>query len=133
VGSDGESVIRRFYDLATVGDQACWDLWHQEAVSKAPPDFPESRETRGVEEIKRLFGSWQSIFGPDWWDGLSLDAVSQLPDGRVIAEVAFELAGVRSGAPLRKQAAVVYTFREGKIVRAEHFMDRSVAREAAVL
>ena len=74
-------MIRRFYDLATVGDQACWDLWHQEAVSKAPPDFPESR----------------------------------------------------SGAAFRKQAAVVYTVRDGKIVRAEHFMDRSVARETAGL
>ena len=88
MGNDGESVIRRFYELSTAGDPACW------------------------------------------WEGLTLDGFTELPDGRLLADVTFDLAGKRSGAPFHKRAAVIYTVGEGKIVRAEHFMDRSAARDA---
>jgi ketosteroid isomerase-like protein len=127
------SVIRRFYELSKGGDPACWELWAEDAVGTPPPDFPETDKWHGVGEIRRSFAAWQSVFGNDWWEGVELDAVTELPDGRLIVDVTFNLAGQRSGAPFHKPAAVIYTVRGGKISRAEHFMDRAAAREAAGL
>ncbi|HEX6586169.1 MAG TPA: nuclear transport factor 2 family protein [Solirubrobacterales bacterium] len=129
--SEGQSVIRRFYELSLAGDPACWAQWDGNAVISPPPEFPETSETSGVENIRRYFAEWQSVFGTSWWDGLTLEGVTTLPDGRLIADVTFDLAGKRSGAPFHKDGAVIYTVRDGRIVRAEHFMDRAAAREAA--
>jgi ketosteroid isomerase-like protein len=129
--ASGEAVIRRFYELSKAGDPSCWELWAADVVGTLPPDFPETEEWRGVDGIRRSFARWQTVFGDRWWEGLELDAVIELPNGRLIADVTFDLPGQRSGAPFQKQAAVIYTVRNGKIVRAEHFMDRSVAREVA--
>jgi ketosteroid isomerase-like protein len=62
---------------------------------------------------------------------LSAAAVRELPDGRVLADVVFDLAGAQSGARFQKPAAVLYAVRDGKIAVPEHYMDRSAAREAA--
>ncbi len=133
MGNDAESVVCRFYELALAGDMSGWELWADDATSVPPPEFPESHETQGVVEIRRMFASWASVFGKNWFDGLRLAAATELPDGRVLADVSFDLTGERSGAPFHKDAAVIYTVREGRIVRAEHFMDRTAAQEAAGL
>jgi ketosteroid isomerase-like protein len=131
VPDDPIAVIRRFYELSKVGDPACWEVWDEDAVSVAPPEFPEGGEVRGVQEIQRYFGEWRSAFGVGWWKGLRLEAVAELQDGRVLADVAFELAGRSSGTPVNQLAAVIYTVRDGRIVRAEHFMERAEALRAA--
>jgi ketosteroid isomerase-like protein len=126
-------VLCRFYELANKGDAACWSLWDEEAVSVAPPEFPESGEVTGVDEIRRFFGSWRNVFGSHWFEGIRLEDVTELPDGRLLAEITFELAGERSGTPVAQPAGAIYTVRDGTIVRAEHFMERDSARTAAGL
>jgi ketosteroid isomerase-like protein len=129
--SSAESVIRRFYELATAGDPACWECWAENATSIPPEDWPEAKNAMGIETISRAFESWASVFGERFWEGISLDSTTELPDGRVLAEIGFAFAGDQSGAPIHEQGAVIYTVSNGKIVRGEHFMDRAVARAAA--
>jgi ketosteroid isomerase-like protein len=126
-----ESVIRRFYELATAGDPACWELWAEDATSVPPEDWPEAKSETGIDAISHAFESWSTVFGERFWAGISLDSTTELPDSRVLAEVAFTFAGDQSGAPIHEQGAVIYTVSDGKIVRGEHFMNRAAAREAA--
>jgi ketosteroid isomerase-like protein len=49
----------------------------------------------------------------------------------VAVEVTFDFEGDRSGAPVKRRAGAVYTVAHGKIIRAEHFMDRAEAFAAA--
>jgi ketosteroid isomerase-like protein len=131
--TDRVAVVRRFYELSLAADEACWELWAADAVSMPPPEWPEGAELRGVETIKRTVADWASAFGPRWLDGLGVDGVTALPGDRVLVDLAFEFEGGSSGAPVKQLGAAIYTVREGRIARAEHFMDRAAARKAAGL
>ena len=125
--------MRRFYELSMKGDEACWEYWADDAVSVAPPDWPERGDQRGRDEIRQGFEAWKNVFGDRWWSGIGAESISELPGGRVLVDVTFDFTGDRSGAPVRQDAAAIYTLRGGKIVRAEHFMDRAQARASAGL
>jgi ketosteroid isomerase-like protein len=131
VGADSEAVIRRFYELVEAGDAACWELWDSEAVSVLPPQWPEEVEARGIAAIERGWASWRTAFGEAWWEGIKVEEITKLADGRVLVDIAFDLKGGSSGAPVHQRGAAVYTVRKAKIVRAEHFMDRAEALAAA--
>jgi ketosteroid isomerase-like protein len=124
-------VVRRFYELATVGDRACWELWSEDAVSVAPPQWPEGGQVTGIEDVSRTFEEWREAFGHGWYRGIRLEDLQETGDGRVLADVAFHFEGESSGVPVSDAVAAIYTVEDGKIVRAEHFTDRAAARAAA--
>jgi ketosteroid isomerase-like protein len=129
--TDAVALVRRFYQLAGEGDGACWELWDENAVALAPPEWPESGEGRGLDQIRRGFSTWASAFGDRWWEGIEAENIDQVSDGRVLVDLNFDFEGGRSGAPVHQRASALYTLHGGKIVRAEHFMDRAGARAAA--
>ena len=131
--TDAVAFMRRFYELSVQGDEECWEYWADDAVSVAPPDWPEQGEQHGREQVRKGFEAWRNVFGEGWWEGIGAESVSELPDGRVLVEVTLDFTGDRSGAPVRQDTAAIYTLREDKIVRAEHFMDRAQARALAGL
>jgi ketosteroid isomerase-like protein len=112
----------RFFELLHEGVQV--------DVSKAPllPDHPD------------LFGGKEaalSFYRDYWgtWDKYVLEPVEIVDAGQDRVLVVQDERGIGRGsrAPFESRWAVLYTMRRGKIVRIEHFSERTEALEAAGL
>jgi ketosteroid isomerase-like protein len=112
----------RFFELLHDGVQV--------DVSKAPllPDHPE---LFGGKEVALDF--YRHYWGT--WDDYVLEPVEILDAGQDRVLVVQDERGIGrvSRAPFESRWAVLYTMREGKIVRIEHFSERTEALEAAGL
>src|SRR5215211_3319672 len=103
----------RFFDLLHEGVQV--------DVSKAPllPDYPEilGGKAAALDLYRHFWGTWDEYV-------LELAEVIDAGQGRVLVIQDERGIGRGSGAPFERRWAVLYTMREGKIVRIEHFSDR---------
>jgi ketosteroid isomerase-like protein len=103
-----------------------WDAdidWR--AIVGAPDDVGEMH---GPEAVRRYLPDWIDIF----------DNVTNVPEelldigeDRVLAVQRATGRAKASGVETENRYAVVYTLREGKIVRGREYMDRKQALEAA--
>lgn len=109
--------------------EAFWALldeditWH--LGDKPPPDFHGTYVGRVavIEASRRYWGTW---------DDYSLDADELIDAGSSVVVVVHERGrGKGSGAPFDRHWAQVWTFRDGRIVRWELFLDKADALEAA--
>jgi ketosteroid isomerase-like protein len=101
------------------------------ACENVPPrEWPESAPIRGAEATWDFYvesvESWEE--GPFEWAEL-VDAGND----KVIAHQRREMRGKASGAGVVWSYWVVFTFRNGKVVRSEWFADRAQAIEASGL
>ena len=112
----------RFFELLHEGVQV--------DVSKAPllPDRPDV--TRGKPAALELYRHYWGT-----WDEYALEPVEIIDadHDRVLVVQDERGIGRGSGAPFERRWAVLYTIRETKIVRIEHFGQRRDAFEAAGL
>ena len=70
----------------------------------------------------------------DLWETVDyVPAVEEIIDfgDRVVAVLRISGRGAGSGVPVSQEVAIVYTFKEGKIVRGKSFTSRAEALEAA--
>jgi ketosteroid isomerase-like protein len=83
---------------------------------------------RGLDEIERYMRDLEEAF-EDWHseDERYLDA----GDGRVVLEYRIVGRGKGSGVPVDQPIAILWTVRDGKIVRAEGYLDPEGALEVA--
>jgi ketosteroid isomerase-like protein len=83
---------------------------------------------RGLDEIERYMHDLEDVF-EDWHseDERYLDA----GDGRVVLDYRIVGRGRGSGVPVDQPIAILWTVREGKILRGEGFLDPEHALEAA--
>lgn len=80
------------------------------------------------------FQSWIAAWGEAWASWKPEDLVIQsIGPSRVIATFKMIATGHSSGVEIERLDAVIYDFRDGKIVRQEYFNDRAEALEAAGL
>lgn len=93
------------------------------AIEGAPDDVGEMQ---GHEAMRRYVGEWVEMF-----EGLSLVArvLRDLGEGRVLAQQEAAGRAKLSGAETRLQYSVVYTVRDGRIVRGREY---ATVREALV-
>ena len=131
MSQENVEIVRRMY---RPGDPSkFFELLHggvQLDVSKAPllPDSPEFLCGRDavLDLYRRYWGTW---------DEYVLDPIEIIDAGqdRVLVVQDEQGIGRGSGAPFQRRWAVLYTIREAKIVRIEHFSGRHEALEAAGL
>jgi ketosteroid isomerase-like protein len=104
------------------------EYWDDEinwrAIEGAPDDVGEMQ---GPERVRRYFQEWVDMF-----EGITnvAEEVIDLGDNRVLA---VQRAGGRaklSGAETEILFAVVYTLRDGKIVRGREYLNRGEALKA---
>jgi ketosteroid isomerase-like protein len=92
-------------------------------------DYPGASTYHGPEGVQRALDGWREAWGEI---RLELDELVELGD-RVLTvgrqHVRAEFSGVGFQAPL----ATLWTLREGRVARAEHFLDPDEARAAAEL
>ena len=104
-------------------------FWHEDAEYHAAREDPDSAVHRGIEAVRRQFASWLEAY-PD----LRVEVLDSRSNGdKVLLWVRFVGRGAASGIPLDMELAHLYTMREGKAARAEEYMDRDEALEAAGL
>jgi ketosteroid isomerase-like protein len=84
---------------------------------------------RGHDGIRQFFRLWLEDFAD--YEGQALDPVSV--GERVVVTVVDRAKGKRSGAPIERRHAQIWTFRDGKVVRIEIRDSRADALEAVGL
>jgi ketosteroid isomerase-like protein len=131
MSEDNSGALRRGLNAFNRRDKAAWIAVCDPEVANIPSSkWPESAPTRGAEAIWDLFiesvEAWDE--GPFDWGEL-IDAGSD----KIVANQLREMSGKSSGASVEWSYWVVFTFRKGKVLRAEWFTDRAEALEAAGL
>jgi ketosteroid isomerase-like protein len=124
--------IRRINDAFERGDRATWLALHDPDVVMVPArDWPENAPIRGADAIWDFYagvvsGAWE--VGPS-----AMDEVVDSGGDTVAVNFRREARGKASGAPFEFSYWCVTTFRQGRPVRFEWFVDRAEALEAGGL
>ena len=110
------------------GLDAMQEHWDDEidwrAIEGAPDDVGE---IRGKERMRRYLQEWVDMF-----EGITNvpEELVDLGNGRVLALQRAAGRAKLSGAETEIRFAVVYTVRDGKIVRGREYLDRAQALDA---
>jgi uncharacterized protein len=124
-------VVRQVYEAAARRDTATiFTLYDPEVELDASALSVEGRGGdvfRGHEGLRSLFGEWHESWGEIVYDYEELiDAGNQ-----VISVVTRHAQGRASGAEVERPFALLWTIREGKVIRVVWFLDRNEALKSA--
>jgi ketosteroid isomerase-like protein len=123
-------IVQRIFDSWATGDFGAGlaDL-DPEVVFVVRHPFPEAVETIGPDGIKQYMRRFL-----DNWETYAVEARDlQAVGDTVVADAMQRGEGKASGIEMEQQFFMLFTFREGKIVRIESVLDRDQALEAAGL
>lgn|SRR5262245_23999156 len=123
-------LVRQATDALLRRDRASWLNLHDEDLEAVPiRDWPEP-EMRGREAV------WDFLVKMiDAFDPVPIDRLEFVEAGtdKVLSHQRADFRGTGSGAEVEFEYWIVTTFRDGKIVRGQWFVDRAEALEAAGL
>jgi ketosteroid isomerase-like protein len=125
-----EVVDRRDFDLALMAQDPDTRIsWIADASDPIPADLV-GEEFRGHDGFRRIWEIWLEAF-----DDLRLEPeeVSDLGDNRLLIRYLSAGRGTLSGVPAAQHGFTIYSFKRGKVVRQEFFVDRERAERAAGL
>jgi ketosteroid isomerase-like protein len=126
-----EIVRKQLQAFADGGLDAMAEFWDSainwRAIEGAPDDVGEML---GPEAVRRYLGEWVEMF-----DNLTVvpEELLDVGDDRVVAVQHVTGRAKASGVETELRLAVVYTVRDGKIVRGREYIDRQQALEAVGL
>jgi uncharacterized protein (TIGR02246 family) len=103
----------------------------EDAVLETPPNFPEGGVVTGFDSIKDFFVTLRE----GWESGSSVEVkeIRALDDDRVLSDFTWSGTGEASGVEAHLDTLVVFTLRDGKVVRAQFFFDRAEGLRVAGL
>jgi len=107
-------------------------VWDPEIVwNMSPTRIPGLGTYRGFDELRSFFEDWFGAFPFEEWE----QEVDDLIDcgEQVVALIRQRGRGTASGAVAELEYAQVMTFRGGKVVQVDVYLDRARALEAAGL
>ena len=131
MSDENVEVVRRGIEAFNRRDRDAFVAICDVEVENFPPqEWPENAPIRGAEAIWEFF-----VEAQDAWDQGSYAWGELIDAGRnkIVAHQLRELHGKSSGAAVAWSYWVVFTFRDGKVLRWEWFADRAEALEAAGL
>jgi ketosteroid isomerase-like protein len=104
------------------------EFFDPEVEWQTSAEDPDAATHRGRQAYKRYVEQWLEGF-----DDMHIDVEEYIDvdDDRVLTWSRFTGRGAISGAPADWHLAIIFTIREGKVVRAEEYFDRDEALEAA--
>jgi ketosteroid isomerase-like protein len=138
MSEENVGIARRLYSLAPDAaavvrgdfDDVFLDYFHPDYELVPPSAYPDTESSyRGQEGVRRWYRQMEEI-----WDDWFIEAERFFDAGtQVVVFVRVSGTAKQSGAALAISAGHVLTLRDGRIKRAEVFLDRSEALEAAGL
>jgi len=131
MSQENVKTLRRALDSFNRRDRLVWlAVCDPECENVPPREWPESAPIRGAEAIWDFF-----VEAQDAWEGGSYDRAPRghAEDDVIVANQRRQMRGKSSGAGVAWSYWVIFTFRDGKVVRFEWFADRAEALEAAGL
>jgi ketosteroid isomerase-like protein len=124
-------ILRQALDAFNRRDEAAWlAALHPDAENVPPSEWPENAPIRGARAI------WDfSVEAAKAWEEGSFEWAQLIDAGpdKIVARQRREMRGKASGASVAWSYWIVFTFRDGKVVRLEWFADHAEALEAARL
>jgi ketosteroid isomerase-like protein len=129
---ENAEIIRRAYELwnesgpAAVTEQ----FWAEDAVYREGPGWPDAGVFEGRAAALARMQSLVELVGPIT---VHLDELINVGDGRFVANTRMVGESATSDPPYTQEFAVVHRLRDGLIVEADYYLDRSEALEAVGL
>lgn len=119
--------MRRSIDAYNSGDlDGLMAMADPDIEWEVAPEHPASTTHRGLEEVRAYHEDWRNTL-----DDLRLDLVSITESGDVVVAVCrISGKGSESGADVEVEIAFLTTFRDGKAIRVEEFLDAEEAIRA---
>jgi ketosteroid isomerase-like protein len=129
MSQENADTLRRALEAFNRRDKAAWIALCDSEIENFPPrEWPENAPLRGAEFIWDFYveavQAWDE--GAFEWGEL-LDAGSD----KIVANQIRTMRGKASGARVAWSYWVLFTFRDGKVLRSKWFSDRAEALEAA--
>jgi ketosteroid isomerase-like protein len=122
-----EIVNRRDFELALAAQDAEVVIsYAADPAGRIPPDLVG--EFRGHDGFRRAWRAWLDSFKDL---RLEPEEVTDLGGDRLLVAMRAVGRGTGSGVPAEQRGFTLYTFRAGKVVRHQFFVDRDQAEEAA--
>ncbi len=123
-------VVRVIYDEWSRGNMhAGADLYDESILVIPPRDLPEAGPLLGLEKARRWMRRWL-----EEWNDFTIVAEDLIEAGDSVVVVARQAGkGSSSGIAADLRYFAVWTFRGGKVIRMEQFLDRDEAMEAVGL
>jgi ketosteroid isomerase-like protein len=132
VSQENVEILRRGAEVFGAGDLDTYvsEFVASEVEWRTSEEDPDAAIHRGREAFRRYVEQWMESF-----EGLQVDAEEYIDvgDDRVFTWTRWTGRGRTSGVDADWHLAIVYTMREGRIVRAEEYFDRAEALEAVGL
>ena len=132
MSEENVEILRRGFEALNARDLDRYyvEFFDPEVEWQSSAEDPDAATHRGLQAYKRYLEQWLESF-----DGLRADVEESIDvgDGRVFTWNRWTGRGSGSGAPADWYLAIIFTMRDGKIVRGEEYFDRDEALEAAGL
>jgi ketosteroid isomerase-like protein len=136
MSEENVELVRRGYELFNAGGPQALiaaGMWSREIVYDfSPSEIPGLGVYRGYDEVRAFFKEdWFAAFPFDEWE-VVLDKLIDHGD-QVIAVHHQRGLGASSGVVAELEQAIIFTLRDGKVLRAEIYGDPEQALNAAGL
>ena len=130
MSQENVEVVRRGADALDAGDldRHYSEFFDPEVEWRTAAEDPDAATHQGLPAYKRYLEGWIESF-----DGLHADVEECIDagDDRVFTWIRYTGRGRESGVPADWHLAIIFTIRDGKVVRGEEYFDRNEALEAA--
>jgi ketosteroid isomerase-like protein len=131
MSEENVELIRTAYDAFERGDLEAVSQLHATTIEwQTSVEDPDAATHRGRVAVRRYIEGYMETF-----PGLraNLEECVEAPNDRVLATVRYTGRARASGMDMDWRQWLVYTIKEGLIVRAAEYFDRDQALQAAVL
>jgi ketosteroid isomerase-like protein len=127
MSQENVELLRRAYEAFNDGDPSIFlERYDPDILLCISPDLPETGPVLGAADVEKWFTDYFTPFGHSF----RVKPHEFIDVGESVIVLGTEQAqGRRSGAEVEHDAAVVYTFRAGRIIRIDVPADADEARQ----
>ncbi len=125
--SENAAIVRRAIDAYNAGDlKGLLATAHPDIEWEVAPEHPAATTHRGLDAVREYHEDWHNTL-----HDLTMDLESLAENGDSVLSVCrVRGEGVESGADVEVVIAFLTTFRDGRAVRVEEFLDPEEAMRA---